>query len=63
MGMSDAWLLPLLPAAAFVALTLLGPYLPRRGDWIAVGAIGGVFVLTLLIIADFTDALAVQGEA
>ena len=61
--MSDAWLLPLLPATAFVALMLFGPYLPRRGDWIAVGAIGGVFVLTLLIIADFTDALAVQGEA
>jgi len=62
MNMTDAWLLPLLPAAAFVALTLLGPYLPRKGDWIAVGAIATVFVMTLLIAADFTDALAKQGE-
>ena len=62
MGMSDAWVLPLLPAAAFVVLALFGPYLPRKGDWIAVLAIGAVFVLTLPIIADFTDALALQGE-
>ncbi len=60
--MQDAWVLPLLPAAAFVVLALFGPYLPRKGDWIAVLAIGAVFVLTLPIIADFTDALALQGE-
>ncbi len=62
MGMTDAWVLPLLPAAAFVVLALFGPYLPRKGDWLAVLAIGSVFVLTLLIVADFTDALALQGE-
>ncbi|MCH6556454.1 MAG: hypothetical protein IH797_07610, partial [Chloroflexi bacterium] len=62
MNMQDAWVLPLLPAAAFVVLALFGPYLPRKGDWIAVLAIGAVFVLTLPIIADFTDALALQGQ-
>jgi len=62
MNMQDAWVLPLLPAAAFVVLALFGPYLPRRGDFLAILAIGATFVLTLPIIADFTDALAMQGE-
>ena len=62
MGMSDAWILPLLPAAAFVLLALFGPYLPRKGDWLAILAMGSVFVLTILIVADFTDALALLGE-
>ncbi|MCH8009102.1 MAG: NADH-quinone oxidoreductase subunit L [Chloroflexi bacterium] len=63
MNMSDAWVLPLLPAAAFVVLALFGPYLPRKGDWLAILAIGAVFVLTFPIIADFTAALALEGEA
>ena len=63
MGMSEAWLLPLLPAGAFVVLTLFGPYLPRRGDWIAVGAIFAAFLLVFPIMADFTDALAEHGAA
>ena len=41
MNMSDAWVLPLLPAAAFVVLALFGPYLPRKGDWLAILAIPG----------------------
>ena len=61
MGMSDAWLLPVLPAAAFVALLLFGPWLPRKGDWLAIVAIFATFVLVFPIIADFTDSLAEQG--
>jgi NADH-quinone oxidoreductase subunit L len=61
MGMTDAWLLPVLPAAAFVVLTLFGPYLPRRGDWLAILAIAASFVLVFPVIADFTDALAGHG--
>ena len=61
MGMSEAWLLPVLPAGAFVILLLFGPYLPRRGDWLAIGAIFASFVLVFPIIADFTSALADQG--
>ena len=59
--MSDAWLLPLLPAGAFVVLLLFGPYLPRHGDWLAIGAIFASFVLVFPIIADFTDAVAEKG--
>ena len=61
MGMSDAWLLPVLPAGAFVVLALFGPYLPRRGDWLAIAAIFASFVLAFPIIADFTGALAKEG--
>jgi len=62
MGMTDAWVIPLLPAAAFVVLLLFGPYLPRRGDWLAILAMAAAFVLVLPIIADFTGALADHGE-
>jgi len=61
MGMTDAWVIPLLPAAAFVVLLLFGPYLPRRGDWLAIIAIAAAFVLVFPVIADFTDALAEHG--
>src|SRR3990172_12138628 len=61
MGMTDAWLLPVLPAAAFVVLTLFGPYLPRRGDWLAILAIGASFVLVFPIIEELSDALAEHG--
>jgi NADH-quinone oxidoreductase subunit L len=56
--MSDAWLLPVLPAGAFVVLMLFGPYLPRRGDWLAILAILASFVLFFPILKDLTDAIA-----
>ena len=61
MGMTDAWIIPLFPAGAFVLLLLLGPYLPRRGDWIAIAGIFVAFILTFPVTADLTDALAKLG--
>jgi NADH-quinone oxidoreductase subunit L len=61
-GMSEAWLLPVLPGAAFVVLVLFGNYLPRKGDWLAILAIFGSFVLFFPVAADLTDALARTGE-
>jgi NADH-quinone oxidoreductase subunit L len=61
-GMSEAWLLPVLPGAAFVILVLFGNYLPRKGDWLAILAIFGSFVLFFPIAADLTNALAKTGE-
>jgi len=61
-GMSDAWLLPVLPGAAFVVLVLFGNYLPRKGDWLAILAIFASFVLFFPVAADLTDALAKTGE-
>jgi NADH-quinone oxidoreductase subunit L len=61
-GMSEAWLLPVLPGAAFVVLVLVGNYLPRKGDWLAILAIFASFVLFFFVAADLTDALASTGE-
>jgi len=55
MGINDAWLLPLLPFAAFAVLLLVGKYLPRRGDWLAIGAIVAAFVLFIPLLADLLD--------
>jgi NADH-quinone oxidoreductase subunit L len=57
MGMEQAWLLPAIPLAAFVVLLIAGPYLPRRGDWLAIAAIGASFVLFFPILADLQDAV------
>ncbi|GBD12558.1 NADH-quinone oxidoreductase subunit L [bacterium HR24] len=56
-GMEHAWLLPTLPFGAFVVLLLLGPYLPRRGDWLAIGAVAASFVLFAFMLADLLGAL------
>jgi len=55
MGMDQAWLIPAIPAAAFAVLLIFGPYLPRKGDWLAIAAIGASFVLVFPILADLLD--------
>ena len=62
MGMEQAWLIPALPVAAAVILTLVGKYLPRRGDWLSILAIGASFVIFFFVLKDLTDALAKGGE-
>ena len=55
MGAQEAYLIPALPAAAFVVLLLFGKYLPRGGDFIAIAAIAGAFLLFFPVLADFLD--------
>ena len=55
MGMDDVWLIPAIPAAAFAILLLVGKYLPRRGDWLAIGAIAASFVIFFPILIDLLD--------
>jgi NADH-quinone oxidoreductase subunit L len=62
MGMEQAWLIPAIPAAAAGILILFGKYLPRKGDWLSVLAIGTSFVLFFFVLHDLTDALARGGE-
>jgi NADH-quinone oxidoreductase subunit L len=54
-GMEEAWLIPAIPAAAFVLLLLFGKYIPRGGDFIAIGAIAASFVLFFPVLADLFD--------
>ena len=55
--MGEVWLIPAIPAAAFVALLLFGKYLPRRGDWLAIGAIAASFVIFFPVLIDLLDNL------
>ncbi|HLF70774.1 MAG TPA: NADH-quinone oxidoreductase subunit L, partial [Dehalococcoidia bacterium] len=56
-GMEEAWLLPAIPAVAFVIVALLHNYLPRKGDFIAVGASIASFVLFIFVAADLFGQL------
>jgi NADH-quinone oxidoreductase subunit L len=60
--MEQAWLIPAIPAAAFAVLLIVGPYLPRRGDWLAILAIAASFVLFFPVLADLLDALEADHE-
>ncbi len=60
-GMEHAWILPTLPFGAFVVLLLVGRYLPRRGDFLAVGAMVAAAVLFSLMLADLVKALGEEG--
>ncbi len=56
--MGDVWILPVLPAAAFVLLLLFSPWLPRKGDWLAIVAMLAAFVLVIAAGKDMADAIA-----
>src|SRR2546426_5544102 len=61
MGMSEVWLIPALPAAAFVILLLFGKYLPRGGDWLAIGAILASFIIFFPVLVDLLDKVGQPG--
>src|SRR5712692_2755902 len=60
-GMQQAWLLPALPAAAFAFLALanffFAGYLPRKGDFIAIGAMLASFILFFPVAHDLARHL------
>src|SRR6185295_3690541 len=58
-NMDHAWLLPALPAAAFVILALFQSYLPRKGDFVAIAAIIASFVAMLMVASDLFGQLPV----
>jgi NADH-quinone oxidoreductase subunit L len=65
MGMEEAWLLPAIPAGAFVLLSLVIFFsvpLPRGGDFIAVGASIASFVLMIFVAIDLFDQLPVAAD-
>ncbi len=57
MGMSEVWLIPAIPAAAFAFLLLFGKYLPRGGDFVATGAVAASFLLFFPVLADLLDVV------
>ena len=51
-GMEWAWLAPVLPLIAFVVIALFGRYLPGKGSFLSIAAIGAAFVLFWIVLAD-----------
>ncbi len=52
-----AWILPAIPAIAFLVLFAFGRYLPRGGDFISVGSILAVFILFFFVLESHLDLL------
>ena len=59
--MSEAYLIPGIPAAACVLLLLAGKYLPRGGDFIAIAAIMASLVVFGFVLVDALDVINADG--
>ena len=62
-GLQWAWLAPAACVGAFTALALFGRYLPWKGPYIAVGAIGFGFVLFWFLLNDLLNGAAREFSA
>ncbi|MBI4234556.1 MAG: NADH-quinone oxidoreductase subunit L [Chloroflexi bacterium] len=51
-GMEWAWLIPALSAIAFLLIVTCGRFLPKQGAFLAIGAIGGGFIIFWFVLAD-----------
>ncbi len=62
-GLQWAWLAPAACVGAFTALALFGRYLPWKGPYIAIGAIGFGFVLFWFLLKDLLNGAAREFSA
>ena len=53
--LTHAWIIPLIPAVAFVAILAVGKRLPRGGSEIGLASVALVFVLSLVVGAGWID--------
>ena len=53
-----AWILPAIPAIAFLVLFAFGRFLPRGGDFISVGAALTVFILFFFVLESHLDSIS-----
>lgn len=53
MGAEQAWILPAIPACAFVLLVFFRNVLPRKGDWVSILAILASFILFFFVLSNF----------
>ena len=53
--LDHAWVIPLLPAVAFLGILFVGKRLPFKGAELAIGAIGVAFVLSVVASAQWID--------
>ena len=62
-GLQWAWLAPAACVGAFTALALFGRYLPWKGPYIAIGALGFGFVLFWFLLKDLLNGAAREFSA
>jgi NADH-quinone oxidoreductase subunit L len=51
--LSNAWLIPLIPAVGFVVVLFFGKHLPRKGSEVAITAVGASFVLSCIVLVQW----------
>src|SRR5919204_6081185 len=51
--LSNAWLIPLIPAVGFVAILFVGKHLPRKGAEVAIATVGASFVLACIVLVQW----------
>jgi NADH-quinone oxidoreductase subunit L len=51
--LSNAWLIPLIPAVGFVAILFVGKHLPRKGSEIGITTVGVSFVLACIVLVQW----------
>jgi NADH-quinone oxidoreductase subunit L len=51
--LSNAWLIPLIPAVGFLVVLLVGKHLPRKGSEVAITAVGASFVLACIVLVQW----------
>jgi NADH-quinone oxidoreductase subunit L len=61
--LSNAWLIPLIPAIGFVVVLLVGKHLPRRGSEVAIAAVGASFVLACIVLIQWIQRVHDHGSS
>ena len=61
--LSNAWIIPAIPAASFFAILFFGKRLPRGGSELGIIAVGASLVLALCTVGQWISAVNVAGGA
>jgi NADH-quinone oxidoreductase subunit L len=59
--LSNAWLIPLIPAVGFVAILFVGKHLPRKGSEIGITTVGVSFVLACIVLVQWIQRVNDHG--
>src|SRR5690606_33561897 len=57
-----AWLIPILPLASFVFISLAGQTVKGDGDRVGVAAVGASLILSILVFVDVLDGARVSAD-
>ncbi|MGE3621713.1 MAG: hypothetical protein AB7L84_14750, partial [Acidimicrobiia bacterium] len=61
--LDNAWIIPLIPAASFLAILFFGKRLPRGGSEIGIASVAACFVLAVVVNFQWYDHVGDAGHA